>query len=253
MKTAKLLSLSLLSLALSGCVIHVNAKKANVSLQENLSVNTSGVTSFDIDAGAGSLIIKGSDNVENIEVSADIRTTEERDYVLYLKKSGSTATLVAKHNSSSGYWDGSSPQINLTVSMPKSLLLNIEDGSGDIKVTDINNNIKVDDGSGSASFENIVGNLDVDDGSGSLLIKQITGDLKLDDGSGELTVSDVSGNVFVEDGSGELTVYNVGGKVTIDDGSGGINVSKAGSLKIIDSGSGNLSISKVKGEVDIDS
>lgn len=252
MKT-KLLSLSLLSLAISGCVIHVKAQKADISLQEQLSVSTSSVTSFDIDAGAGSLIIEGKDNINSIDVTANIKTTQARDYVLFLKKSGSTATLVAKHNSTSGYWDGSSPAINLTVSVPKNLLLDITDGSGEIKVTNINNNIKVDDGSGSASFKNIVGNLDLKDGSGNLLINQITGNLNIDDGSGELTVSDVTGDVYVEDGSGKLTVHNVTGKVTIDDGSGSIDVNKAGSLKIIDSGSGGLSISKIKGEVDIDS
>lgn len=253
MKTAKLLSLSLLSLAMSGCVINVKAQKADVSLQEDLSVAASGLTSFDIEAGAGTLTIVGVDDATTIEVNADINTTEDKDYILYLKKSGSNARLVAKHNSTVGYWNGSSPEINLTVKMPSNLMLDIDDGSGDLKVTNINNDIKVDDGSGAASFEQITGNLDIEDGSGSLFIKQIEGNLDLDDGSGELTVSDVTGDVNVEDGSGELTIVNVSGKVTVDDGSGAININKAGSLKIIDSGSGGLSISKIKGEVDIDS
>lgn len=253
MKTAKLLSLSLLSLAMSGCVINVKAQKADVSLQEELTVAASGLTSFDIDAGAGSLTIVGVDNASSIEVNANIQTTDDKDYVLYLKKSGSNAYLVAKHNSTTGYWSGSSPEINLTVKMPKNLMLDIEDGSGDIKVSNISNNIKVDDGSGAASFEQVTGDLDIEDGSGDLFIKQVKGDLNLDDGSGELTVTDITGDVRVEDGSGELTIINVTGKVTVDDGSGGININKAGSLKIIDSGSGGLSISKVKGEVDIDS
>lgn len=253
MKTAKLLSLSLLSLAMSGCVIHVNAQKADTTLQEDLSVSATGLTSFDIEAGAGSLIIEGVDNANSIEVSADIRTTEEKDYVLYLKKSGSSARLVAKHNGTYGNWRGHSPEINLTVKMPRNLMLDIDDGSGDIKVTNINNDIRVDDGSGAASFEQITGDLKVEDGSGSLFIKQVEGNLDLDDGSGELTVSDIVGDVRVEDGSGELTIVNVSGKVVIDDGSGDINVNKAGALEIIDAGSGGLSISKVKGKVDIDS
>ena len=251
--TTKILSLSLLTLAMSGCVINVKAQRADVALQEDLAVAASGLTSFDIDAGAGSLTILGVDSISQIEVSADIKTTEDKDYVLYLKKSGSKARLVAKHGSTSGYWRGDSPQINLTVKMPSNLLLDIEDGSGDIKVSNINNDVKVDDGSGAASFENIAGDLDIEDGSGNLFIKEVKGDLNLDDGSGELTVSDITGNVRVEDGSGELTIVNVSGKVTIDDGSGDINVNKAGALKIIDSGSGGLSISKVKGKVDIDS
>ncbi len=253
MKTAKLLSLSLLTLAISGCVINVKAQKADVSLQEDLSVSTDGVTSFEIEAGAGYLTVVGVDNTTSIEVDADIKTTKEKDYVLYLKKSGSTAKLVAEHNSSAGYWSGSSPQINLTVKMPKHLMLSIEDGSGDLKVTDINSNVQVSDGSGSAYFENIDGNLAIDDGSGNIAIKNLEGNLQLGDGSGELTVQDVVGNVNIDDGSGELSVFNISGAVTIDDGSGDINVTKAGSLTILDSGSGDVSISKVKGEVNIDS
>ena len=253
MKTTKLLSLSILAVALSGCVINVQAQRANVSLEEVLSLDASSLSSFDIEAGAGSLTIKGVDNASKIEVEADIITTKDKDYVLYLKRSGKEAKLVAKHNSHSGYWKGSSPQINLTITMPKNLMLDIDDGSGDIQINDINNAINLDDGSGSASLEDIKGDLYVEDGSGSLVIKNIEGDIKLDDGSGELSVSKVTGNVDIEDGSGQLSVYDVSGKVTIDDGSGGIDVTRAGSLEIIDSGSGGLSISKIKGKVDIDS
>lgn len=253
MKTAKILSLSLLTMALSGCVIHVQAQRANVTLQEALSLNSKGLSTFDIEAGAGSLIIVGEDNINSIEVDADIRTTEDKNYTLYLEKQGNTAKLVAKHNSSSGYWNGSSPEINLTIKMPKNLMLDIDDGSGDIEVANINSDVRLDDGSGSVDLQKIVGNVNVEDGSGSINFEDIKGNLVLDDGSGGAYINNVTGNVNVDDGSGELTIENVGGKVTIDDGSGGIKVSKAGSLKIIDSGSGSLSIAEVKGEVDIDS
>jgi ribosomal protein L24E len=253
MKTAKLLSLSVLTLALSGCVINVKAQRANVSLEESLSLSASSLSQFDIEAGAGSLIVKGDDSATEITVHADIRTTEEKNYVLELDRSGDTAKLVARHNSHVGYWNGSSPKIDLTVTMPANLMLDIDDGSGNIKVTNINNGLVLEDGSGSASLEDIKGDVTIDDGSGDLFVKNVQGNIELEDGSGGLTVSNVTGDIEIDDGSGELTVMDVTGKVTIDDGSGSIDVSRAGSLKIIDSGSGGLSISKIKGEVDIDS
>lgn len=269
--TAKLLSLSILSIAMSGCVINVNAKSADVTLEESLSIDASSLSAFDIEAGSGFLNIKGSDSATEINVAADIRTTEEKDYTLELKRSGKTAYLVAKHNSTSGYWNGSSPAIDLTITVPSQLMLDIDDGSGSIEISGINNNLKLKDGSGSASIEKINGNLSVndgsgsldiediigevkiEDGSGSLTVKNIKGNIEIDDGSGSLTLAKVTGNAEIEDGSGSLSVKDVSGKVTIDDGSGGIKVSRAGSLKIIDSGSGELSISDVEGEVDIDS
>ena len=253
MKTAKLLSLSALAIALSGCVINVNAQSANVRLEESLSIDASSLSKFDIEAGAGSLIITGDESATEIKVQADIRTTDDRDYILELDSSGSKARLVAKHNSHMGYWKGSSPTIDLTITMPAGLMLDVDDGSGEIKISNINNELQLDDGSGATRIENVKGDVRIDDGSGELYVKGVEGNLELNDGSGSLTVHKVTGDVDIEDGSGELTVRDVSGKVTIDDGSGGIDVSRAGSLKIIDSGSGGLSIGDIEGEVDIDS
>lgn len=253
MNSVKLVSLSALTLALTGCVINVNAQSANVHLEENLSLAAQSLNKFDIEAGAGSLIIKGDDSATEINVQADIQTTKDKNYTLVLKRSGDKASLVAKHHSHSGYWNGSSPSIDLTITMPSNLLLDIDDGSGNIQVSNIAKSVRLEDGSGSASIENIKGDLKIDDGSGELVVKNVQGNIDLNDGSGGLTISNVTGNIEIDDGSGELIVKDVTGKVTIDDGSGGISVSRAGSLKIIDSGSGGLSISEIKGEVDIDS
>lgn len=253
MKTAKLLSLSLLTLAISGCVINVKAEKADVSLTENLSLNSKDLDKFNINAGAGSLTINGIEGTNEIRVDANILTTEEKDYVLTLEESEGEATLIAKHNHSVGYWKGPSPRINLTVTMPKALMLSIKDGSGSIQVSDMNNDIDINDGSGSIDLENIVGNLKLDDGSGSVSVTNVTGNVELDDGSGSTEISLVTGDVTVDDGSGGLSVNNVSGRVVIDDGSGDIEVKNAGSLKIIDAGSGGLSFNNIKGRVDVDS
>ncbi|MFD2167599.1 hypothetical protein ACFSJY_15215 [Thalassotalea euphylliae] len=250
---AKLLSLSALTLALNGCVIHVNAQSADVSLEEELSLEANALERFDIEAGAGSLIIKGDETASGIQVKADIRTTDAKDYTLVLTRSGSTATLVAKHHSHMGYWNGSSPKIDLTITMPANLKLDIDDGSGEIKISNINNGLRLEDGSGSAKIENVKGNVRIDDGSGELVVKSVQGDVDLKDGSGGLRVSNISGDLDIDDGSGSLTVMDVTGQVTIDDGSGSIDVNRAGALKIIESGSGGLSFSDIKGDVDVDS
>jgi len=252
MKTTKLITLIAFITVMAGCVFHVGGKgkTANVKLTETLQLEASTLSKLVIDAGAGSLTIIGSDTT-NITVEANITTDENKSYILTLEKSGNQAKLIASQDSF-GNWYGNSPYTDLTVTIPKNLALSIDDGSGNIYISRVNNAITLKDGSGSIDISKINGELNVEDGSGSINLNDINGNITLDDGSGELTIENTTGNINIEDGSGALTVLNTTGKVTIDDGSGDIKVENAGGLKIIEAGSGGLKISNISGEMDID-
>lgn len=254
MKITKTSVLFGLLAVLSACVIHIqtNDSIADIELEETLSISAEGLNTFKIDAGAGSLEIIGVDSENLINVTAEIITTDDRDYTLSLESKGSSAYLVAEHHNTSGSWYGSSPYINLTVTMPKDMLLDVKDGSGFIKIENIARDVIIDDGSGFMEIASVGGDLTVDDGSGYITIDGVNGAVDIDDGSGALSVENVDGNVEIEDGSGELTVYDVGGAVTIDDGSGGIDVNGADALYVIDSGSGGLQFKNIKGKVEVD-
>lgn len=249
-KVAMLLSAVMI---LPGCVIHVSASSADVHLQEELQLSANQLDMLEVDAGAGSLTIKGDANATDISVSASIHTTKDKDYQLLLVKKGSRAVLTSEHGSTSGFWNGQSPSIDLTITVPAHLALDIDDGSGDISINGINNHVDISDGSGELLVKNVQGNLSIEDGSGELEINNVSGDVTIDDGSGELVVKNISGNVSVTDGSGDLSIHHVGGKVSIDDGSGGIDVLDAGGLNITESGSGGLKVKDIKGEFSIDS
>jgi len=252
MKTVKLITLLALTTAISACVFHVGGKgkTANVKLTETLQLDASRLSELVIDAGAGSLTIIGSDTT-TITVEANITTDENKSYVLTLEKMGNKAKLIASQDSF-GNWYGSSPYTDLTVTLPQNLALDIDDGSGDIRISRVNNSVSVDDGSGSMTISNINGALNIEDGSGSISFNDINGNINLDDGSGETTIENTIGDINIEDGSGEVTVLNTSGKVTIDDGSGDITIKGAGGLKIIEAGSGGLKVSNITGEMDID-
>ena len=206
-----------------------------------LELDTDGVSSLDIDAGSGSLVITGVEDLSKILVTATINVPDEDDddaremiekgLRLSLEKAQDEARLIADFKDRSWSW-GDSPSVDLDVQVPHGLALVVDDGSGSIKIIDVRSHVIVDDGSGSLSIE----------GAKSV---------KVDDGSGSVTVVDVSGDVDIEDGSGSITVEKVGGSVTIDDGSGGIDVEDVEhDLTIIDDGSGGLNASNVRGEVD---
>jgi hypothetical protein len=270
--TKSLLLLSTVSF-LSGCIVVANPSHANHHSQKELSIDASSLTEFDIEAGAGSLTIIGSDDISEITVVADIYTESGHtdNYELELDHAGSRAYLVAKTKSSSGFWIGDSPHIDVKITVPSQLSLDVNDGSGATFISNITGSVEVDDGSGDLTFQNIknkltvndgsgglyikdvIGNVSIEDGSGEIEINGVNGDVDIDDGSGSIVAKDITGSAIFEDGSGDLTVKKVDGLITIDDGSGDIDVEDAGGLKILESGSGGLRVHKVKGGFEIDS
>lgn len=206
----------------------------------DLSLATGGVDILEIDAGAGSIVVTGISDSDEILVKAviqvpdgdedDAREYIARDLVLKLEKKRSKAVLDAYFEQNTWH-NSSSALVNLEVSVPQGLRLFIDDGSGSIQIDAVHSDVEIDDGSGSIEVS----------GAKSVVI---------DDGSGPITLVNVSGDVEVEDGSGDIRVRAVGGTVTIDDGSGGIDVQDVEKdLDIVDDGSGSVRIADVRGRV----
>lgn len=239
---------------LTTAALFVYAKEHNST---DLQLETAGIKSLEIDAGAGELRVTGQNLIEQIQVTASVvgQALTPKDYVLTLEKRGNKAILIAKivrewsSNDNPAY-------IDLDVVLPQKLALNVIDGSGDTFVANIANGVKIKDGSGALNVKTITGDLLIDDGSGDMFIATVTGnteiedgsgeielltvtgDVVIDDGSGELTIDTVDGQVEIEDGSGRIRVENVTGKVSIEDGSGDINVINAAEFSLLDDGSG---------------
>jgi DUF4097 and DUF4098 domain-containing protein YvlB len=226
----------------------------------NLNLSAKGIERLEIDCGSGFLKVRGQEGLREIKVEAEIvldgkseKSAEEflKKYLkLSLEKRGSRAVLTSGFESYRSLFSFTSKVINLTVSMPKDMDLDVDDGSGYIKINDIAGNVNVDDGSGSIEIVNAQGNVDVDDGSGEILLEKITGDVSVGDGSGDVEVEGVSGDVSVNDGSGSIYIRNIGGNVTVRDGSGSITIDGVEKDVYIPSeGSGSVRIKNVKGKV----
>jgi DUF4097 and DUF4098 domain-containing protein YvlB len=254
--------------------------------QKTLTLDTQGLQVFNARTGAGALHIQGVPGATKIEVKAEIIAKPDT-YRLTLEKQGNSAVLVSDITFPI-HWNGDGPRINLTVTVPANLRLDVDDESGEIRIQNMEADAKIDDESGSLrvanhrgalhidddsgeiDLRNITGKVDIDDDSGAISVTNVTGDLtiedesgeidvrtvsgsvNIEDDSGELTVNDVKGNVTIRDNSGEMTVKTVGGSVTIHDGSGDIVVAdvKQG-LTIRESGSGGVSMSRIEGGTNV--
>lgn len=220
----------------------VQGAAADYEEVRELTVPAEGLGTLKIEAGAGSLSIRGSSSSDAIIAVAQIQIPgadedEAREViadsmVLDLERSGSRAELTSMFENGFQRF-GESPRINLDVRVPSSVALDVEDGSGSITVRDVSGEVAVDDGSGSMRMTGIGGAISITDGSGSVIIEGAGGDVRIADGSGSISVERARGNVSIDDGSGSISVADV-----------------AGDLLIPEAGSGSVTIRDVRGRID---
>ena len=212
-----------------------NAAWRDYEETRDLTLDAGGIDTVQIEAGAGSLEVRGSADAAAISVTALIQVPEkeekarnmiESDLVLTLERDGDTAVLKSYFESGGWGW-GDSPSIGLVVEVPDRVALEIEDGAGSIKIWDVSGNIEIEDGSGSLQMSNVGGDIQIEDGSGSISVEGVGGDISIDDGSGSITVKDVRGSVVVDDGSGSINVTDVDADLIIkEDGSGALTFAR---------------------------
>jgi len=196
-----------------------------------------GITKAVIHAESGSLVVNGTNGATQI-VADGTACTSEDDFLprmtLTLRKVGSELHIDANIPEKTVVFGFFSARLDFAVTLPAGLPVEIDDGSGWVKVSH-------------------TGATSIDDGSGSIEVRDIRGPVVIHDGSGSIDIDTVAGNVTVEDDSGELSVRTVNGSVEIEDGSGAISVTRVeGSLRIRDDGSGSITVQNVRRDVMID-
>lgn len=223
-------------------------------------VNARGATRIVILGRAGWLRVEGKEGMTEVVAEGTAiapRTDLLKDIKLHGTREGNVVRIEVEmpkleHQNWDSSWD-SGPALNLTVTVPNNIPVEIEDSSGDLRVMGTAA-LDVDDNSGGVEIRDVGGALRVRDGSGELEIDNVRGDVTIDDGSGEIDVRDVTGTLTLRDGSGSITAHTVGGSVNVErDGSGGIRVTDVGGdLTVQRSRKRGVSYSGVKGRVRVE-
>lgn len=201
-------------------------------------------------AGAGSLEVTG-DSGGDVRVTATLCASEEewlRELDATLEHTGARMVLDT-HYPDRGSWGDRYARIDLTVQVPETLSVEVEDGSGSARISQVGR-LRVTDGSGDLTIRG-AGDVVVNDGSGSVIIEGVTGHVELYDGSGSVEIEDVTGDVWVDDGSGEIEIRSVGGSVRVEEmGSGQLRVDGVrGDLIVEDGRYERIRHSNVEGEL----
>jgi DUF4097 and DUF4098 domain-containing protein YvlB len=222
-------------------------------------VNARGASRIVIVARSGWLRVNGKEGTTEVLAEGTARAPSAdilRDIKLTGTREGDVVRIEVEIPKVSQQWQSdwdSGPALDLTVTVPDNIPVEIEDSSGELRVTGTAA-LDLDDNSGDAEISDVGGALRVRDGSGGLDIHDVRGDVTIDDGSGEIDVRDVTGSVTVRDGSGSITARAVSGTVHVErDGSGGIRADDVGGDLIVErSRKRGVSYSGVKGRVRVE-
>lgn len=216
---------------------------------KTLEMSVDAMKSLEIEAGAGFTKLIGNDGNE-IVVTAKITNGSDVDYELALEEKQGHAYLIARKDT-----NYSSNQhhfkIDLEISVPSKLAIDLIDGSGDISIKNMLSDVNITDGSGSIDVLDTAGHVEIKDGSGAIHISNVGGKVEINDGSGSITIKNTRNDLDIQDGSGEINIEQVAGSVIVRDGSGSINVDTVGNFKLEQDGSGSIDVTNVAGEVDL--
>lgn len=250
----------ILAVFLSGCVIVGGGHHDPVceaTRDVNASLEASGIETVVVEAKAGSLTIRASEEAGEIRAwgtaCADGPKTLS-EVRLETRREGDTAYIIVEMPKSKGWGRNRDyAELDLEVSLPTGARLEVADSSGSVVVEGVAG-LELVDSSGSIEIRDIDGDLRVKDSSGGMLITGVRGDVWIRDSSGGIEVDDVEGGVTIEaDSSGGIDISSVRGSVTVgSDSSGGISVRDIGGDFVVRAdGSGGISHSNVGGTVSI--
>ena len=187
-------------------------------------IPTSDVRKVRIEAEAGWLRVSGQQGASQARYEAEFvggSRTRLGDLEFDFEQRGDTLHIWTITRNTGWKSNG---RINLTLTLPSAVDLEIDDGSGSLEVRGIGGRVDIEDGSGSMVVEDIGSNLEIEDGSGSIEIRQLGGSARIKDGSGSIRLSEAAGDVVISDSSGGIRVSDIRGDFEVlRDGSGGID------------------------------
>jgi hypothetical protein len=224
------------------------------SASREAEVDTNGARKAVIKAAAGDLSVRGSSSANRAHAKGQACADSQKDLDairIEARREGDTVYIETVLPDDDSWMRHDS--LDLTVELPASLEVRLEDSSGDLSVEGVKD-LRVDDSSGDQRIRNIGGNVKVTDSSGEIDIEEIRGNVEVSDSSGDVLIANVTGNVTIPvDSSGGLTFRRVQGAVHIEtDSSGDIAIDQVNhDVQIDNDSSGDIRVSGVGGNLTV--
>ncbi|MBD8498398.1 DUF4097 family beta strand repeat-containing protein [Paenibacillus arenosi] len=223
--------------------------------QQTAQIEAGAIKKLRVSNPSGDLTIVGSDQVDKIEAVAKIKRTENvpsEAFKMTFTERGEEAEFVNSLSSSS-FGIHVLHQMDITLSVPRKMELDIVDESGDIAVSGITGPVLIADQSGEMELKDIEGAVKITDESGNIKLEEVKGDLEILDDSGNVILTNNQGNVNMKDSSGEIEISNHSGMIVVVDDSGNVKIDQVKGNVTVEDESGDLRIEQIEGDVRIES
>ena len=241
------------------CLFSTSLQAWNCKFEKDIDqvLDLEGSEILTILAAAGDLEIKGDDDATVAAVRGKVCVSEkdwlEQSFVDVTP--GSQAEIVVELPEISSSWlliGGDYAYIDLEITVPADLPLDIKDSSGDVEIEGVGM-LSLKDSSGDVRLEDIEGSVTLNDSSGDLLLEDIEGNVIVDsDSSGDIRGRGIEGSVLVRrDSSGDIRFIDVSRDFTVERDSSGDITAKGvgGDFNVLADGSGDIVAKNVNGDI----
>jgi len=241
------------------CLFSTSLQAWNCKYEKDINqeLDLEGADRLTILAGAGDLEIEGDDDTSVATIRGKVCVSEED----WLDESqidvtrGSNAEIAVELPDMGSSWSlmrSAYAYVDLEITVPNDLRLDIKDSSGDVEIEGVGT-LSLKDSSGDVRIEDIEGSVTLNDSSGDLVLEDIEGDVTVDsDSSGDIRGRDIEGSVLVRrDSSGDIRFADVGRDFTVERDSSGDITAKGvgGDFHVVADGSGDIVAKNVDGEI----
>ena len=122
-------------------------------------------------------------------------------------------------------------QLELILSVPDGLALEVETASGDVSIDDMQNEIDVTAASGDVEMKRIGGTLAVHVASGDIDITDVAGNVKLVSASGDVKGRNIAGDCVINTTSGDIDLSGIDGDLELRSVTGDATIDGVGSVE----------------------
>ncbi|MBX3040559.1 MAG: hypothetical protein KF789_07635 [Bdellovibrionaceae bacterium] len=163
------------------------------------------IREVDVENTTGSIKITGTDDARATVIAEKIKF-DDKCRLEILQKGDKLSVDVDRK----GFGGNSKCEVNLTLTVPRNVEVNVENGSGNFELSGTHGEVDYSLGSGNVNIDAQVIKLEGKSGSGSSTVTGLTGEAEVKTGSGNtnLTYSSVppKGELSIKSGSGNTTV-----------------------------------------------
>lgn len=112
---------------------------------------------------------------------------------------------------------------NYTLQIPDNVLIDINTGTGSIRLDGIIAETKMNTGTGHIIFKNYEGYSKLNTGTGDVKVTDSEGEIDMNSGTGDVVINNSGGELNANSGTGDVEVENIRGRLSVNSGTGDVH------------------------------